>query len=210
MKSFAQDLGLSMNFDVEMNTTEIINESVDLLYSKIGEDEKLTQTMIKIALDNMDENKSWDIRKSLSSDTNDISNDKHLQDLEKLKNISLDEFIKYRKVIFDDIRALKDGLITIGNDFFDLLSQNGISINELPGKTTGISAFFTKLKNYDGFGMIIPTDANNRTILNEEYLSKVKDATAESILPQIKDLFEKAANMKDHLILLTCIEKNIC
>ena len=33
MKSFAQDLGLSMNFDVEMNTTEIINESVDLLYS---------------------------------------------------------------------------------------------------------------------------------------------------------------------------------
>ena len=57
MKSFAQDLGLSMNFDVEMNTTEIINESVDLLYSKIGEDEKLTQTMIKIALDNMDEKK---------------------------------------------------------------------------------------------------------------------------------------------------------
>ncbi|WP_313359644.1 UvrD-helicase domain-containing protein, partial [Empedobacter sp.] len=57
MKSFAQDLGLSMNFDVEMNTNEIINESVDLLYSKIGEDEKLTQTMIKIALDNMDENK---------------------------------------------------------------------------------------------------------------------------------------------------------
>ncbi len=209
MKSFAQDLGLSMNFDVEMNTTEIINESVDLLYSKIGEDEKLTQTMIKIALDNMDENKSWDIRKSLSSDTNDISNDKHLQDLEKLKNISLDEFIKYRKVIFDDIRALKDGLITIGNDFFDLLSQNGISINELPGKTTGISAFFTKLKNYDGFGMIIPTDANNRTILNEEYLSKVKDATAESIFPQIKDLFEKAANINDHLILLTSIQKNI-
>jgi len=114
MKSFAQDLGLSMNFDVEMNTTEIINESVDLLYSKIGEDEKLTQTMIRIALDNMDENKSWDIRKTLSSDTNDISNDRHLQDLEKLKNISLDEFIRYRKVIFDDIKTLKDGLITIG------------------------------------------------------------------------------------------------
>ena len=209
MKSFAQDLGLSMNFDVEMNTTEIINESVDLLYSKIGEDEKLTQTMIHIALDNMDENKSWDIRKTLSSDTNDISNDRHLQDLEKLKNISLDEFIRYRKVIFDDIKTLKDGLITIGNEFFELLTNNGISINDLPSKTTGISAFFTKLKNYDGFGMILPTYANNRTILNEEYLSKVKNPIAESIFPEIKSLFTQAAKINDNLILLTSIQKNI-
>jgi len=209
MKSFAQDLGLSMNFDVEMNTNEIINESVDLLYSKIGEDEKLTQTMIKIALDNMDENKSWDIRKTLSSDTSDISNDRHLQDLEKLKNISLDEFIRYRKVIFDDIKTLKDGLITIGNEFFELLANNGISVNELPGKSRGIAAFFQKLKNFDGFGLILPTDANTKDILEEGYLSKVKDATAESIFPQVKDLFEKAANINDHLLLLTSIQKNI-
>lgn len=209
MKSFAQDLGLSMNFDVEMNTNEIINESVDLLYSKIGEDEKLTQTMIKIALDNMDENKSWDIRKTLSSDTSDISNDRHLQDLEKLKNISLDEFIRYRKVIFDDIKTLKDGLITIGNEFFELLANKGISVNELPGKSRGIAAFFQKLKNFDGFGLILPTDANTKDILEEGYLSKVKDAIAESIFPQVKDLFEKAANINDHLLLLTSIQKNI-
>jgi len=209
MKSFTQDLGLSMNFDVEMNTNEIINESVDLLYSKIGEDEKLTQTMIKIALDNMDENKSWDIRKTLSSDTSDISNDRHLQDLEKLKNISLDEFIRYRKVIFDDIKTLKDGLITIGNEFFELLANNGISVNELPGKSRGIAAFFQKLKNFDGFGLILPTDANTKDILEEGYLSKVKDAIAESIFPQVKDLFEKAANINDHLLLLTSIQKNI-
>lgn len=209
MKSFAQDLGLSMNFDVEMNTNEIINESVDLLYSKIGEDEKLTQTMIKIALDNMDENKSWDIRKTLSSDTSDISNDRHLQDLEKLKNISLDEFIRYRKVIFDDIKTLKDGLITIGNEFFELLANNGISVNELPGKSRGIAAFFQKLKNFDGFGLILPTDANTKDILDGGYLSKVKDAIAESIFPQVKDLFKKAANINDHLLLLTSIQKNI-
>ena len=209
MKSFAQDLGLSMNFDVEMNTNEIINESVDLLYSKIGEDEKLTQTMIKIALDNMDENKSWDIRKTLSSDTSDISNDRHLQDLEKLKNISLDEFIRYRNVIFDDIKTLKDGLITIGNEFFELLANNGISVNELPGKSRGIAAFFQKLKNFDGFGLILPTDANTKDILEDGYLSKVKEAIAESIFPQVKDLFEKAANINDHLLLLTSIQKNI-
>lgn len=209
MKSFAQDLGLSMNFDVEMNTNEIISESVDLLYSKIGEDEKLTQTMIKIALDNMDDNKSWDIRKSLSADTSDISNDRHLQDLEKLKNISLDEFIRYRNIIYRDIKVLKEGLVLIGNEFHELLTTNGISANELPGKSRGIAAFFIKLKNYDGAGLIIPTDANTKDILEGGYLSKVKDATAEAIFPQIKELFEKAANINDHLLLLSSIQKNI-
>ncbi|GGE89711.1 ATP-dependent exoDNAse (exonuclease V) beta subunit (contains helicase and exonuclease domains) [Chishuiella changwenlii] len=209
MKSFAQDLGLSMNFDVEMNTNEIISESVDLLYSKIGEDEKLTQTMIKIALDNMDDNKSWDIRKSLSADTNDISNDRHLQDLEKLKNISLDEFVRYRNVIYRDVKILKEGLILIGNEFHDLLSNNGISVNELPGKSRGIAAFFIKLKNYDGSGLILPTDANSKDMLDGGYLSKVKDATAETIFPQLKDLFDKAASINDHLLLLSSIQKNI-
>lgn len=209
MKSFAQDLGLSMNFDVEMNTNEIISESVDLLYSKIGEDEKLTQTMIKIALDNMDDNKSWDIRKALSDDTNDISNDKHLQDLEKLKKVSLDEFIRYRNTIYHDIKVLKDGLVLIGEEFFELLSKNGISVNELPNKTRGIYSFFNKLKNYDGSGLILPSDSNTKEIEEGVYLDKVKDATAEAIFPQIKELFIKAGTINDHLVLFSSIQKNI-
>ena len=209
MKSFAQDLGLSMNFDVEMNTQEIVEESVDLLYSKIGEDQKLTDTMISIAIDNMDDNKSWDIRKSLSSDTVNISNDRNLEQLENLRNVSLDDFVAYRKTIYDDVKTLKQGLTLVGDAFFDLLQSNGISVNELPGKSRGVAGFFTKLQKYDGEGIILPTDTNNKEILDAVYLDKVKDATAEQIFPDIKALFLQAQLINDKLILLSNIQKNI-
>lgn len=209
MKSFAQDLGLSMNFDVEMNTQEMVEESVDLLYSKIGEDKKLTETMISIALDNMDDNKSWDIRKSLSSDTVNISNDKNLEQLEKLRETSLEDFVAYRKTIFKDIKELKKGLVIIGESFFDLLKSNGISINELPSKSKGIAGFFTKLQNYDGSGIILPTDTNTKDIIDNLFLDKVKNAVAEQLFPEIKALFLQAQFINDKLILLSNIQKNI-
>ncbi|MBQ0148747.1 MAG: UvrD-helicase domain-containing protein [Flavobacteriaceae bacterium] len=209
MKSFAQDLGLSMNFDVEMNTQEIIEESVDLLYSKIGEDEKLTETMIAIALDNMDDNKSWDIRKALSSDTVNISNDRNLEHLEQLRNVSLEEFVTYRKNIFNDVKDLKKGVQIIGQTFFELIKTNGISIDDLPGKSRGIAALFTKLNNYDGSSIILPTDGNKKDIIDGVYLDKVKNATAEQLFPEIKALYLQLQFINDKLILLSNIQKNI-
>ena len=209
MKSFAQDLGLSMNFDVEMNTQEMVEESVDLLYSKIGEDQKLTDTMITIALDNMDDNKSWDIRKSLSADTVNISNDRNLEQLDDLRKIPLEEFVAYRKTIFDDIKTLKEALTIVGQSFFELLQQNGLTPNELPGKSRGVSSYFNKLKNYDGEGIILPTDTNTKEIIDGVFLEKVKDATAEQIFPDIKALFLQAQFITDKLVLLSSIQKNI-
>ena len=209
MKSFAQDLGLSMNFDVEMNTQEIIEESVDLLYSKIGEDQKLTDTMISIALDNMDENKSWDIRKALSSDTVNISNDRNLEQLEALRQIPLDEFVAYRKRIYEDVKTLKKGLTIVGGAFFELLQSNGISINELPGKSKGIATFFNKLKNYDGSGIVLPSETNRKDMLEGAYVDKAKNAVAENLYGDIKALFLQALDFNDKLILLSNIQKNI-
>ena len=209
MKSFAQDLGLSMNFDVEMNTQEMIEESVDLLYSKIGEDQKLTDTMITIALDNMDDNKSWDIRKALSSDTVNISNDRNLEHLEKLRHVPLEEFVSYRKNIYDDVKSLKEGVQLVGQAFFELLKTNGITIDELPGKSRGIAGLFTKLNNYDGASIVLPTDANKKDIMDGVYLDKVKNPIAEQLYPDIKALYLQLQFINDKLILLSNIQKNI-
>ena len=69
---------------------------------------------------------------------------------EKLRKTSLEDFVNYRKTIFKDIKELKEAIKIIGESFAELLQANGISVNELPGKSKGIFTFFNKLKNYDG------------------------------------------------------------
>ena len=66
IKSFAFDLGLSQNFEVEMNATDLLDKAVEVLISKIGIDEKLTQVLIEYAIDKSDDDKSWDISRSLA------------------------------------------------------------------------------------------------------------------------------------------------
>ena len=58
IKNFAHDLGLSLNFEVEMDGVSLLNEAVDVLISKIGTDKKLTSILIDYSLDKTDDDKS--------------------------------------------------------------------------------------------------------------------------------------------------------
>ena len=51
IRNFAFDLGLSLNFEVEMDAVSLLNEAVDVLISKIGTDEKITKLLIDFSLD---------------------------------------------------------------------------------------------------------------------------------------------------------------
>ena len=66
IKNFAYDLGLPLNFEVEMDAVSLLNEAVDVLISKIGTDKKLTNLLIDYSLDKTDDDKSWDISRDLS------------------------------------------------------------------------------------------------------------------------------------------------
>ena len=66
IKNFAYDLGLPLNFEVEMDAISLLNEAVDVLISRIGTDNKLTSLLIDYSLDKTDDDKSWDISKDLN------------------------------------------------------------------------------------------------------------------------------------------------
>ena len=61
IKNFAFDLGLTLNFEVEMDAVSLLNEAVDILISKIGTSNELTNLLIDFSLSKIDEDKSWDI-----------------------------------------------------------------------------------------------------------------------------------------------------
>src|SRR5690606_7766530 len=46
IRSFAHDLHLPINFDIELKENEVITKAVDLLISKVGTEEKITRLML--------------------------------------------------------------------------------------------------------------------------------------------------------------------
>ena len=66
IKSFAYDLGLTLNFEVEMDAVSLLGEAVDVLISKVGTDKEITKLLVNFSLDKADDDKSWDISRELN------------------------------------------------------------------------------------------------------------------------------------------------
>jgi len=55
IKTFARDLHLSQNFEVELNLDLLLEEAVGRLLERAGNDEKLTEVLIVFSLEKIDE-----------------------------------------------------------------------------------------------------------------------------------------------------------
>ena len=213
MKSFAQDLGLSVNFNVEMEQEKLFEESVHQLFAKIGEDELLTSVLIEIALDNLYENKSWDISRELIKNASSLYYDSHLVQLSKLQKYNLKEFNEFRKIVFSKTAQKKNALINNASVFFKLISENGVSIGDLAGGASGIGGYFNKFLKED---FAYPTKTHLKNIENtdpKKFTSGNADPSLNSIIenifPSIQQLFRDSVEFQKDLPLWEGIQKTI-
>lgn len=213
MKSFAQDMGLSVNFNVEMDLENLLEESVNQLFSKIGEDELLTSVLIEIAIDNLQENRSWDITRELISNAKGLYSDTHLEKLTALQKYDLGEFNKFRKIVYQKVSSKKNQLKKIASEVLDLIQKNGIALDEFSGGRSGVPGFFTKFLNED-FSFPTATHLKNIENTNPDKFasgkaSAVSANSIEIIFPEIKTRFFEAIKILQDLPLWESIQKTV-
>ena len=106
IRTFAHDLKLTLNFEVELDQDTLLNEAVNSLISKTGTNPDLTKVLIEFAIEKADGDRSWDV----SFDFNKIAkllvneNDKFF--IDKLEHKSLDDFKTLKSQLKKDISRL--------------------------------------------------------------------------------------------------------
>ena len=97
IRTFAHDLKLPINFEVELDQERILNEAVDSLISKAGSDKTLTKVLIDFAIEKADDDKSWDISFDFNKISKLLVNENDFSAILRLKGKSLDDFNKLKK-----------------------------------------------------------------------------------------------------------------
>lgn len=213
MKSFAQDLGLSSNFNVEMDVENILEESVAQIFSKIGEDEILSSVLIEIALDNLDENRSWDLSRAMVTHAKSLYSDTHLEKLSQLQKYSLEEFNEFRKTVNQTVFQKKKSMVSIAEESLDFVKKNGISLDEFAYGTSGFIGFFTKIQN-EKFDFPTQRQLSYLELSDEKkYVSGKASLQSKQIIPQIvpelSSKFHKIYEILKDLPLWEGIQKTI-
>ena len=213
MKSFAQDMGLTSNFNVEMDLNLLLENAVNMLYSKIGEDELLTSVLIENALDNLNENRSWDITRELIKNSETLYADKHLVNLAMLQKFSLKEFNEFRKTVFQNVKKIKNNLVQTGNSALNLIESNGIQIDDFAYGKTGFIGFFIHLANerfdFPGNRHTNFKEITDSTKFTSAKASSYAETVIPEIVPQLIELSDNAIELLKNLALWEGIQKTI-
>jgi ATP-dependent exoDNAse (exonuclease V) beta subunit len=97
IRTFAQDFGLPVNFEVEMDTDRLILSLTDRLLAEVGIEKGITDALIDLSLAQAEDEKSWSIDDALKDMAKTIFNEEGRFHLEGMKGIAMADFIALRK-----------------------------------------------------------------------------------------------------------------
>ena len=202
VRSFARDLHLPPNFEVELDTEKLIAKSVDLLISKVGTDKELTKVLVRFVESKMDDEKSWNIEMELKQFTKILLNEDSYQSINKLRNFEPKDFIKISNKLRKWIATYENQLITIAAETHKLIEQKRISISSFYQGKNGIGGYFKNLGS-GKLDKIKPNSYVQTTVEEDKWFGgKCPDDDREAITA-IKDQLGEA-----YLKILQLIEKD--
>ncbi|HLP50123.1 MAG TPA: UvrD-helicase domain-containing protein, partial [Chitinophagales bacterium] len=92
VRSFAYDLRIPMNFDIEMDSGKLLHNAVDLLLDRLDEsDQQITQAVLEFAETKIEDGKSWNVDYEIQKLGKELFVDEALPYIRKLSFIEFDK-----------------------------------------------------------------------------------------------------------------------
>lgn len=216
IRSFAFDLHLPLNFEVEINTDDLIVKIVDLLISRVGSDELLTKTLINFTEAKAEDDKSWNIEQDLIDTSKLILNEDGQKQIEKIKHLDLNNFGKINNRINKGILKFENTISGFAKKANELILSKGLSHIPFYYGNKGISSYFERLSEKKFVG-IHPNTYVVKTIEEDKWYSGKSSIPEQSAIDEIKtDLIAYFSQIQDYIqknyanyIIFVEIRKNI-
>ncbi len=163
IRNLARELGLNLNLNVELNNKEVLSESVDSLIEKLSPDSHILRWLLDYIHEKIQDERYWNISQEVKSFGNNIFDEKYIELgkvlREKMRNPQFianikKELVAIRTEALEQMKGFYD-------QFHSILSQNGLTVDDLAYKATGIASYFNKLNNGELLNETLNTRAQN-------------------------------------------------
>ena len=129
IRTFAQDLELPSNFEIALDTDALLQEAVDSVIDKVGEDEKLTQFILEFTRNKTDDDKNWDISRELFEVAKLLTNDNNAQEVKEIEDKNFDDFKEIRQKLEEKVNELKEATKEEGRILKEFIASKGIQLD---------------------------------------------------------------------------------
>ncbi|MFV9551738.1 UvrD-helicase domain-containing protein [Algibacter sp. PT7-4] len=209
IRTFAYDLKLPLNFEVELDQNALLNEAVDSLIAKAGSNKELTKILVEFAIEKADDDKSWDVAFDFNKIAKLLVNENDLPYINNLKNKTLNDFKILKTQIKKETLSLEKQITENANAVLNLIQNSGLEFNDFSGSY--LPNYFKKLAVHN-FSVSFNTKWQEDLETKNLYPKRVTTAIAETIdkiQPQIAASFKATKQAIFHVKFLKAFYKNV-
>ena len=135
VRSFAKDLSLSQNFELEMDSSKIIQPVVASIITKISASgDLLSNALVKFALDKAEDGKSYNIESDLEVFCQQLFKEQSIKHIED-NAVSIEKCDHVRKLLKKEISNFENEIKKISNEALLFLNEKGIEPNHFSRKS---------------------------------------------------------------------------
>lgn len=134
IRTFAHDLKLPMNFEVELDTEYQLSKAVDRLIDKAGTNVQLTNLLVDFAIEKADDDRSWDISYDFNSIARLLITENDLPYIKRLENKTIEDFKNLQKLLFQKAKIAETYIVSEAKAIMELISANGLTPEDFSGK----------------------------------------------------------------------------
>lgn len=144
VRSFIKELHLECDYTIDFNSNYLLKMAIDNLIKKSEEDTQLKEWLEAFMDDTIEASKRVDLKKEMLSLSKMILGDEFDKSYFEKHRGELITFFNQLSVKAEEITK---EMVAKANDFLNYCNTNGISMEDLPGKSTGIYSYMKKMSN---------------------------------------------------------------
>lgn len=216
VRTFAFDLRIPMNFEIETDGDKLLTEAIDLLISQVGSDEKLTRALVEFTESKTDEEKSWHIEQDLKRFAANLLREDGTIYIDKLRDLSMDDFFSIRTKLSEEIKKFEAAVKEPAKQAVKLIEERNIDAAMFFQGTKGIPGYFKNIAS-GRLEMLTPNSYVRATLGEDKWTAgkatAADKAAIESIKSGLTELFGKISEVADrdhsNYIVYSLVLKNI-
>ncbi|MEA3503587.1 MAG: UvrD-helicase domain-containing protein, partial [Bacteroidota bacterium] len=198
IRSFAFDLRLPQNFEVVLESDDLVEKAVDLLLDDIGQDKEFGDFIIDFLEKRVDDDKAWRIDNLLIEFAGILHREDGIKYIRKLDDISLQRYIDMDKNLLKHINAFEKFLFDIGCEAVKLMK-------DIPPKaffrgTSGIYKYFERFYKKD-FSQPAGNSYSYKFVYEDKYfaskLTADEKSAVENVAPDLVRFYKRIEEHRD-------------
>ena len=190
VKTFAKDLKVAQNFEVELDSEVLLDEAINQLFEKIDANEDLQKVLISFSLEKIAAEKTWDITMDLKETGKLLFKEQHQEELKSLQNFGTEDFKALQARFKEKIEIAKERTITAAEQTLALMTKNDLHFTDF--KRQSLPKFMLSIQAGNinvNFDAAWKQQFHEQPLYNKSAKTELK-AKLDMLHPQFSSLFD--------------------